>query len=136
LSFFFLFFCVSVFTQTDGHTRASWIVQGANLIGATPFWLLSHLTVLWVPPFFLLATEEITTIRIPPALSIKPNRKRNKSFYLFSGGENRKISEKRLWRRDTGCGEKKVRHDDLHRYPPIVFCFSSFSCDSFFPDFS
>lgn len=134
MSFFFLFLCVSVFTQTDGHTRASWIVQGANLIGATPFWLLSHLTVLWVPPFFLLATEEITTIRIPPALSIKPNRKRNKSFYLFSGGENRKISEKRLWRRDTGCGGKKVRHDDLHRYPPIVFCFSS-SCDSFFPIF-
>jgi hypothetical protein len=59
-------------------------------------------------PFFsFFPTEEITTIRIPPALSIKPNRKRNKSFYLFSGGENRKISEKRLWRRDTGCGGEK-----------------------------
>jgi hypothetical protein len=79
---------VSVFTQTDGHTRASWIVQGANLIGATPFWLLSHLTVLWVPPFFLFPTEEITTIRIPPALSIKPNRKRNKKFlFIFWWGK-------------------------------------------------
>jgi hypothetical protein len=43
------------------------------------------LTVLWVPPFFLFPTEEITTIRIPPALSIKPNRKIKVSIYFLVG---------------------------------------------------
>lgn len=89
LSFFFLFLCVSVFTQTDGHTHdRRGLFKGLILLGRLFFWLLSHLTVLWVPPFFLLATEEITTIRIPPALSIKPNRKINKvSIYFLVRGK-------------------------------------------------
>jgi hypothetical protein len=94
------------------------------------------LTVLWVPPFFLFPTEEITTIRIPPALSIKPNRKRNKVSIYFLVGKIEKYQRSASGGVTRAAVGKKVRHDDLHRYPPIVFCFSSFSCDSFFPDFS
>jgi hypothetical protein len=43
---------VSVFTQTDGHTRASWIVQGANLIGATLFFALVAFDRFVGSPFF------------------------------------------------------------------------------------
>jgi hypothetical protein len=127
LSFFFLFFCVSVFTQTDGHTRASWIVQGANLIGATLFFALVAFDRFVGSPFFPFTTEEITTIRIPPALSIKPNRKRNKNFHLFSGtGKIEKYQRSASGGVTRAAVGKKVRHDDLHRYPPIVFCFFFF----------